>query len=559
MKNGGALFIPSGLTIAEKAVDLLRRAGAPALIDYYIGSLPFVLGLLYFWSDMSRNPIAGRYCGPSAAGLALLFVWMKYWQVRFCRRLTCLVQGVEPESWPLKRSLATLARQSALQATGVLVLPLSAVIVLPWAWTYAFYQNAAIMDDPRPKGVIQLGRNATRQALLWPGQNHLFLSVLTLFGFIVLVNLGITLILLPNLIKSLLGIETVFTLSAWSMLNTTFLAVQFSLAYLCIDPIIKAGYVLRCFHGAALQTGEDIRAALKPYLALTLICVALSPLLLPARSSAQARDDARPGIFFPHAAMDISDYPRRMDAALDQVLLERRFTWRLPREKTKTDQAAREQGWLGSVFDWLGDLLASALQPVGHWIKAFMQWLKQFISPPAPVEAGGGGDWRGPHRAAFYALGVALAVILVLGAIRWRRGRRPTQQAPHEMTTAQIVDLSDENLSAQDLPTDRWLQLAAEMMKRQDYRHALRALYLSVISILAEGNRVVPARHKTNQDYYYELARHAHAEPEILQLFLSCMRLFEQAWYGMHAVSNAQVERFAHDQKRIYALVQPAL
>ncbi len=485
MKNGGALFIPSGLTIAEKAVDLLRRAGTPTLIEYYIGSLPFVLGLLYFWSDMSRNPIAGRYCGPSAAGLALLFVWMKYWQVRFCRRLTCLVQGVEPESWPLKRSLATLARQSALQATGVMVLPLSALIVLPWAWTYAFYQNAAIMDDPQPKGVMQLGRDATRQALLWPGQNHLFLGVLTLFAFIVLVNLGITLILLPNMIKSLLGIDTVFTLSAWSMLNTTFLAVLCSLAYLCIDPIIKAGYVLRCFQGAALQTGEDIRAALKPYLALTLICCALSPLLLPARSSAQARDDSPPAIFFPQTATDISGYPRRMDAALDQVLQERRFAWRLPRETTETDQAAQEQGWLGSVFNWLGDLLASAFKPLGHWIEAFLQWLKNFFPQPKPLETGDGRDWRGLHQAAFYALGVALAVILVLGTIRWRRGRRPTQQAPQEKTPAQVVDLSDEKLGAQDLPTDRWLQLASEMMACHDYRHALRALYLSVISILS--------------------------------------------------------------------------
>ena len=94
VKSRDSQFIPTGLTLAEQAVHLLRRSGAPALLAYYTGSLPFALGLLYFWSDMSRNPMADQYCGPAAAGLALLFIWMKYWQVRFCRRLTWLLLGV---------------------------------------------------------------------------------------------------------------------------------------------------------------------------------------------------------------------------------------------------------------------------------------------------------------------------------------------------------------------------------------------------------------------------------------------------------------------------------
>lgn len=55
---------PNGLILAEQAVFLLRRRGAPALFAYYIGTFPFVLGLLFFWSDMSRNPFGRWYCAP---------------------------------------------------------------------------------------------------------------------------------------------------------------------------------------------------------------------------------------------------------------------------------------------------------------------------------------------------------------------------------------------------------------------------------------------------------------------------------------------------------------
>ncbi|MEJ2037590.1 MAG: hypothetical protein P8X55_01465 [Desulfosarcinaceae bacterium] len=106
VKDRASDFIPTGLSLAEQALHLLRRNGATALAAYYIGSLPFALGLLYFWSDMSRNAMAYQYCGPAAAGMALLFVWMKYWQVRFCRHLTCLLRDVPPEPWPVSSSLA---------------------------------------------------------------------------------------------------------------------------------------------------------------------------------------------------------------------------------------------------------------------------------------------------------------------------------------------------------------------------------------------------------------------------------------------------------------------
>ena len=91
---------PGGLQLIEQSVSLLRSGNALALAEYYLGTLPYILGLLYFWSDMSRNPMAAWYCGPSAAGMTLLFIWMKVWHVRYCRRLWCRLQKVQPENGP---------------------------------------------------------------------------------------------------------------------------------------------------------------------------------------------------------------------------------------------------------------------------------------------------------------------------------------------------------------------------------------------------------------------------------------------------------------------------
>jgi hypothetical protein len=173
---------PDALTLADQAVHLLRRKGGPALGAYLVGTLPFLLGILYFWSDMSRSAGARWYCGPAAAGVALLFIWMKLWHVRYCRRLWCTLQGAEPEKWTPGRSLPTAARQAVLHATGLIILPLS--LLLPFAWVYAFYQNLSVMDEPDTRRLGAVYKRAWRQALLLPGQNHLLISLLSGFGLL---------------------------------------------------------------------------------------------------------------------------------------------------------------------------------------------------------------------------------------------------------------------------------------------------------------------------------------------------------------------------------------
>jgi hypothetical protein len=544
-----AAFVPGALALAERAVHLLRQKGAAALVEYYIGTLPFILGLLYFWSDMSRNPYADRYCGPAAGGLALLFVWMKLWHARYCRRLWSALNDVAPEPWPWQRCGATALRQAAVQATGLVVLPLAALIVLPMVWAYAFYQNLSVLDGPETKTLKQLYQEALQQAMPWPGQNHLLLAILSVFGLLVLLNLAIGLMLLPYLFKWLLGVETAFTFSGMrAMTNTTFLTITGALAYLCIDPVIKAAYTLRCFYGCSRRSGEDLRTALKPFLkplAMILFYGAIAAAsLAPLPTVAFADDPARTGT---------DNYVRQLDASIDRVLQERRFAWRLPREKFEAPEE-EETGWLAATLNWLVEKIKAVFDAVDHWLESLAEWLRRrFPDPEGRVSTGR--DWRALIRLIFYFTGIILLVLLLVALRRWWAARKAARRPSASKAGEPAVDINGESLTADDLPRDRWLALARELMDRGDFRQALRALYLAVLAQLGDTGRVAIARYKSNRDYLNELTRRAHAEPELLDRFSQCMAAFERAWYGMHPVAEAQLSRFISDQERIAALV----
>jgi hypothetical protein len=294
--------------IAAAVFPLLGTAPRGVVAAYYVGAVPFVLGLLYFWSDMSRGAFADRRCFAASLGMAVLFVWMKSWQAVFAHGLLRHTQAASPRAWTPRRLIRLVALQTAVQPHGVLLIPAALFLMLPFYSVHAFFQNVTAAADGDGRPLRAVVSRAWRQALLWPRQNHLLIwllspwvlgvGMLTLFGVSALLvsfspeayafegtlwfvlallfafqllvplapfgsvvagNLAILLVSLPNLLHSLLGIETAFTLSGLhGIFNTTFLLTVLALSYLCLDPLMKAAYVLRCFYADSLKTGSDL-------------------------------------------------------------------------------------------------------------------------------------------------------------------------------------------------------------------------------------------------------------------------------------------------------------
>src|SRR4029077_15061796 len=99
-----------------------------------------------------------------------------------------------------------------------------------------------------------------KQVTFWQGQNWVLLGILVLLNSVVFLNIGTAILILPQLLKSFLGIETLLSRSGSCALNTTFYAVTAGLTYLVMNPLAKAVYLLRYFYAESQGTGVDCRA-----------------------------------------------------------------------------------------------------------------------------------------------------------------------------------------------------------------------------------------------------------------------------------------------------------
>ncbi|MBA3030923.1 MAG: hypothetical protein FP816_19210 [Desulfobacteraceae bacterium] len=559
MKTTDAAFVPNALKLTEQSIQLLRQNGIPILAEYYVGSLPFIFGLLYFWSDMSRSTYAAVYCSEAAAGLALLFIWMKYWHVRFCRRLWCVLLGTTEKKRPFGHELATVGRQALLQATGMIVQPVSMIIAIPLAWTYAFYQNVTVMDRLQSNDLKTLFQSAVRQSKLWPGQNHLILCILSFFALFVFFNVSVVLMVLPYILKKLTGIETAFTISGiHAMTNTTFFATACALTYLCVDPVIKSVYTLRCFYSQSRSTGDDIRIGLKPFLITTLVAVLIwvpmiGPFSFVLAQNASSRNTSPMDQAATIKAM--TTYADQLNESIDDVLQRPQFSWRMPREKL-TEKDEIKNTWLKTGLEWFFDKLGKMMTAIWDWVESMLDWFSKYF-PKKDAANPESHALETVVRIIFGLIAVGLMILLMVIIHRYLKYKWLNQTRTPVLEPAdRPVDLNDETLTAADLPYDRWLALSKESMESKDFRQALRALYLAILAQLGDKHRIGIARYKSNRDYLVELSTHSHAEPELFELFETCIKMFERFWYGMHPVAMDKLIRFKACQERISAIVQ---
>ena len=135
------------LDLIEAAVRLLRSAPGGALLCYYVGSVPCLLALLYWWADMTHGALAREHAVEAAFNVMAWFLWMKCWQAAAASkwRVHLLLQPEPP--WTLRRIGRLVLVQAALQPSGLLIRPLAAQLLVPYVWCYSFYQNVTVLGD----------------------------------------------------------------------------------------------------------------------------------------------------------------------------------------------------------------------------------------------------------------------------------------------------------------------------------------------------------------------------------------------------------------------------
>lgn len=534
------------LELVEAAVHLLRTAPASALLAYYIGSVPCALGLLYFLADMAGGAFARERLIEASLGGACLYLWMKCWHAVFASKLRSHLLLENEAPWTPARIARLVLTQVAVQPSGLFARAIAAQVLLPYVWVYSFYQNVGILGDGTRGRIREVIREAAKQAGLWQRQAHMALLGIFGFAFMIWLNICMLIGLAPMLLRMFFGIETVFSQSPMTMFNTTTLAATLAATYLCFDPIRKAVFVLRCFHGSSLQTGEDLRVELK---ALHSRAGAIAGALLMLFTTLCPALSAAPAPTPPPSHVESAD----LNDSLDRVLQRREYSWRLPRKAG--EEAAENKGWLTTFIEEAWQKTVRTVQKVKKWIADAYEWLRDtFQRKPADdgsERSGGKTDWSAGARWTLIALAAVLTGILVVLLLRWRKARRTG--IVNAQPVAAVPDLNKEDITADQLPEDGWLQLARELVAKGDLRLALRASYLAGLAHLGHRDLILIARHKSNHDYGRELRRRARGNGSLLGAFDENLNAFERSWYGEHEVTSGTLGSFSENLERIRA------
>ena len=461
-------------------------------MTYLIGAAPLTLAFLFFLADMNRSPYAFEHLPWASLALAVLYVWKNSWQAIFMAKL---YNQVSPSEAHLRSPSQAILMQATLQPLGLL-------IPLPFPWITAFFRNIALYSALGRPDALSAAR---RQSVYATRQNWGVLLIVALGSLLLFANVLVTIVALPQLARSFLGIEGDLARLGSGIVNLTTLGVAAAITWLAVDPLLDAVYTLRCFYGESVSTGSDLRAALKRLVAIVLMIGA---------AQAQTIDE------------------KRLDHAIDQVVHQREFTWRAPRNTAGPE--GKWVGWYRSSVKMIEDLWDLVWEKLRQWLRPEQQ-------------QGGNGKDAAVNRKAMFALILMIVALIAAGLIVFvLRRKRSLVVAAQAVIAVPPVNLADESLTADQLPESEWLALADEWMEKGDFRLALRAMYLASLNYLSSRDLVSLRRWKSGLDYRRELARRARSKPDLPLAFTRSVAIFEQGWYGRHTVDRAMAEDLAN-------------
>ena len=280
--------------------------------------------------------------------------------------------------------------------------------------------------------------------------------------------------------------------------------------------------------------------------------------LLATSISAYAGEHQQPLIFKVQEQADFK--PGTVDSAtldhsIEQVLKRSEFTWRLPRHrKVKKEKESNDYPWPLSMLVALGETLEKWFDTIKQWLQRFGQWIEDWFkkNDEDKQTPSGSSQWIGSVRIGMLLLAVLLVGIgIVIVWKTWRQRHKPAKTDALIATNDVAPDLDDENVKADQLPSDRWIDLAQSLFQEGALRQAMRAFYLATLAHLSEHGFVTIRKYKSDGDYIKELRRRTHTQTEFLANFTQQVGRFHNVWYGMHQVTAADIKSYAAMQERI--------
>ena len=516
--------------LLEEGAVLLRQVPAAAWACHLLGTGPFVLAFVRFWAVFSGGSARADLFG-WAFLLSGLHVWMRVWQSRFGAILLDVRHARAVSAWSLAEWRRAAVNQLLYGMPCFVGMVPAAVMMIPFGWMLAFYQNLAVSAHEADGAGRAWG--AARYA---PLQNHLLIGGLSAGWMVLFFNVFAVLCMLPFAIRWLVPVEWVFMRNSFWFLNSTFLCAAVSFTYLLFDPLVKAVYALRVFYGLSCATGEDLRTDWRRLRAASAVALALVLAAGAARAAPQsdalaAAVEAVPVVAVapPDGAVGAGALESALAAAADDA----RYVWRRP-----VDLVPHDGGWFERN---IVAPIEKLMKRVGQWLEKVSEFFRKLSSrddmTSGRTSSGSGGI---SQSALWWCIAVAVALaggLLLFMLWRLRRQKAGVGQAVAVRQAAATPDVSDESVTAEVLPEDEWLRLVDRFCAEGEYRKAARACFLACLACLAKRDWIALRRSKTNADYLREMRRRARGRVFDERPFCDAVGLFEAGWYGEHPVT----------------------
>jgi hypothetical protein len=510
------LNVPGPLDTLEEAFDLLQRAPAVVWLRYLCGAAPLIVGLLFVWNQFSMAESATLDPLLASLFLLVLVVWFYHSRQIFAAQLrgilTLKTAGAPPRTW----------WAACFEGSKLLVVPLTVLSVLPLAYITGFYRSLTLFatEGLPPRETLA---KAWKAGAAWQRENWLILAILNLLGLIVLVNITLTVMVAPILVKMFTGYENISTehSSAGAMMP-----IILVLTWLSFDPLLQAVYTVRAFHWEGLRTGEDLFVRMKRLAPAILLLVCFSG---PCFAGGQTTKN--------------DGLPHGLNRAIDQVLQGPEYNWRIPPD----DLGEEKKDWFVDTVDRTLAVFRKIWKAISDLWSDALGWLRRMLSSGQPATEKVTTGKPNGVRPVFYLIG--LGIVAVALVLLWKFRPRKTPEAIVSAATG-AVDLTKEGVLASDLPEDEWLAMAERYAASGDLRLALRALYLGTLALLNRRGLVTIHACKSNRDYEGELHRRSR-DNGLTQIFHLNLRSFERSWYGFHEVTGEQLQLFRDNLGRM--------
>lgn len=550
----------SALDALESGFTLFRSTFGSESWRYYLGSGPFVVASIAIWVMNGQIRISNAMLLLESLLLAGAYVWRLQWVSRYMQRVRERAFAVSTShSAGFSGRIAALSRLLAWK----FALSLGAVCGGA-SWLYSAGQFASIEVAANNAEKISLG-GCIKFANQWFGSGLLLLVMLFPLWFAVWVNCLILSIFVPQLLHSVLGLNTLLStaMGVYALIRSSaFWLATFAGAWLALDPIIKCSYVVVYQHLRSREEGDDLRGLLanlprerqnKAQMAglvsstssasinalLVLFVLLASSFLTSPVFAAQAPAQNAPTYSDPAHQAQIE----RLRHALDEESQRAIYRWH-------DAEHPNPPTWFEKKLRSVGRAIGRALDAIGKFFRRL--WPSGLNLSPS---SNGSSKWRMQDLRMWLFL-ILIFTLVAAAVLLWLRRRRNSIPISIPVQIAPLPDLIETALATARSETE-WFELSSKLKNEGELRLAVRAAYLGLLAGLGQRQWLSIRRDRTNREYLDEFSRRWRRRPqasvdsrkEIPEKLRGSLRQFDGVWYGSQELSSESVAVYQQNQK----------